>query len=232
MKRTITLLTLIVLSALITPGFAVSTSKLHLDLFNDGTFEVHIDGQRYLNVVNGIDVANINAGTHSVKIIEVFRGRAHRGNGRSVLYNGSINIPFRSAVFARLTPNFQLRITEIRNIPPPPAPRARQYNDRRNGPTYNGRRRFEDVKAEMKRASFDDDKLRIARQYVSEGGCTSSEVASMMNEMSFDKNRLELAKYAYDYTDDPQNYNLVDEAFDFDSSVRDLNKHIVGRGRK
>ncbi len=251
MKRTITLCTLIVFASLASSTVASASSKLHLDLFNDGQFVVHIDGMRYDQVRNGLDVSGLFPGTHHIKIVEVFRGRGHHHRDRSVLYNGSINIPFRSAVFARLTPNLQLRITEIQPLTynrRTPSPRYRGSDHHRRGSGYSGNgnrnynrgssRRYREhqpmfdafsfAKSEMQSATWDKDKLQIAKSFV-KGGVTASELSSMMSLLTFEKSKVELAKFGYSELLDPQNINLVHDAFTYDSSVRELNKFIRNR---
>ena len=222
-------------------SFSAAQSRLHLDLFHDGNFEVQLDGIRYTAYSGGVDIGGLAPGTHSIRVVEVFRGRAYRGRGRSVLYNGSINIPFRSAVFARLNPNNQLRVTEVRSIAPPPVVRkpaptrggqgyrrghgSSRGNGAGRGPAVNA---FELTRTQIIHTPMDRDKLALATQYVSSGRVTSSEVASLMNLLTFEKNKLALAKQAYANTIDKQNYHLVNSSFTFDSSVRELNRFIIG----
>jgi Domain of unknown function (DUF4476) len=239
MKRTITLCTLIVFASLGTAGTASANSKLYLDLFEDGIFTVQIDGIRYQNVTSGIDVNGLFPGTHKIRIVEVFRGRRHRNNSRSTLYNGTINIPFRSEVFARLTPNLRLRITEVRRIQPPRRNRNQRYRNsgnrgynkdhRRNNRRY---REFEPMfdafsaaKLDMHNATWDKDKLKIAKAFAIDG-LTSSELASLMGLLTFERSKIELAKFGHGFVLDKQNFNLVHQAFTYDNSINDLNRFI------
>jgi len=52
------------------------------------------------------------------------------------------------------------------------------------------------------------------------------ELLSMFNHES---NRLDLAKSAYNNTVDPENFFIVNEAFHFSSSIRELNRFIAHR---
>jgi hypothetical protein len=47
-----------------------------------------------------------------------------------------------------------------------------------------------------------------------------------MKLFSFESSRLEFAKFAYKYTWDINNYFLLNDAFDFESSIDELNKYI------
>jgi hypothetical protein len=47
-----------------------------------------------------------------------------------------------------------------------------------------------------------------------------------LGRLSFDSNRLDLAKYAYPFTIDRQNYFLLQDAFSFQSNFRALMSSI------
>lgn len=226
MKTTFTLFTFLALSLFNMDASAAVGSRLHLDLFNDGNYVVVVDGVRYGNVGPKLNVNNLRAGTHQIKIVEVFgQRRGRRGaRGREVLYNGSINIPFSSAVFARLTNLNRLRVVEVQRlaIQNPRRPQARQRG--RRGGNVNA---FSATKMQMRAAAFDRDKVAIASNFVATSRPTSNEVAQLMRMMSFDKSKLKLAKYAYPFVIDKANYQSVSRTFTFDSSVRELNRFLV-----
>jgi hypothetical protein len=49
----------------------------------------------------------------------------------------------------------------------------------------------------------------------------------MMGEFTFESQKLEYAKFAYPYTYDRANYYKINDAFGFESSIRDLEKHLL-----
>ncbi len=239
MKTTFTLLTVLTLSIFGMDAQARS-SKLHLNLFNDGQFVVVVDGIRYTDVGGTLDINNLNAGTHQIKIVEVF-GRRGRGQGRGragreVLYHGSVNIPFRSAVFAHLTKNNNLRVSEVKRLNPPRRQRP-VYRDRhrRMGPRYGNRgggigyNRFMSTKQQMRRAAFDRNKMVIAKQFIRNGQPTSAEVSQLMNLLAFDRTKLELAKFSYGFVIDQHNFRQVRRSLTFDDSVRQLDRFIINQ---
>lgn len=87
---------------------------------------------------------------------------------------------------------------------------------------------FRDVKKTISDKSFEDSKLTIAKQVTSANCLFSSEVKEIMALFSFESTRLEFAKYAYRYTFDVGNYYKVNEAFQFESSIDELNTFIGG----
>lgn len=74
--------------------------------------------------------------------------------------------------------------------------------------------------------SFERDRLIIAKQAISSGRLLSAHVHDLMLQLNFDSSKLKLAKYAYAYVFDPRNYYLVNDAFTFSSSVRELNSYL------
>lgn len=84
--------------------------------------------------------------------------------------------------------------------------------------------RFMDM---MKRsASFDKDKSAMIMQQARGTMFTALQMQSLLKSLDFDKNRLELAKSIYRKCADRENFFVVYEAFDFDSSRRDLMNYI------
>jgi hypothetical protein len=67
----------------------------------------------------------------------------------------------------------------------------------------------------------------MAKHALSANYVTSAQVWEIMDLFSFESNRLELSKYAYSHTVDPQNYFLVHRAFRFSYSTRELNRFIA-----
>lgn len=74
--------------------------------------------------------------------------------------------------------------------------------------------------------SFEDSKLSIAKQ-ITRGNClSSSQVKEIMELFSFEDTRLQFAKYAYDFTFDKGNYYQVNDAFDFESTIEELDSYL------
>lgn len=234
MKTTFTLILLSVMSLFHGKAHAAVNSKLHLNLFDHGNFTVVIDGIRYTNVYQGIDIPNLRAGTHAIRIVEVHgRGRSNRPNGREVLFDGSLNIPFQSAVFAHLTPNYSLRVSEVKSLAVQPN-RGNYRTPNRNRTVVRNNHRgganhFMIAKRQISQAAFDRNKLEIAKQFARTSRPTSAEVSELMRLMTFDRTKLDFAKYAYAFTIDKQNYRQVNRSFTFDSSVRQLDRFILSQ---
>jgi len=75
---------------------------------------------------------------------------------------------------------------------------------------------------------FEATRMTVAKQMftTSKGAFLSSQVKQILETFAFEPSRLELAKFAYRYTADRENYFVVNEVFDFSPSKQDLARYI------
>lgn len=85
---------------------------------------------------------------------------------------------------------------------------------------------FKDLLESMNSKSFEDAKMKVAKQGISANCVSTAQVKKLMEQFSFEENKLEISKYCYDYTIDKNNYFKVNDGFSFDSSVDTLNDYI------
>jgi hypothetical protein len=85
---------------------------------------------------------------------------------------------------------------------------------------------YRNAKSSIASKSFESSKLSIAKQITGSNCLTAAQVKELMLLFDFEGSKLEYAKFAYDKTYDKGNYFLVNDAFDFESSVQSLNKFI------
>jgi hypothetical protein len=85
---------------------------------------------------------------------------------------------------------------------------------------------FANAKNSIQSKSFEDSKLTMAKQIFDHNCLLSSQVRDIMSIFDFEATRLEFAKYAYGRTYDIGNYYKVNDVFDFESSISDLNGYI------
>jgi hypothetical protein len=86
------------------------------------------------------------------------------------------------------------------------------------------------VKNSISSKSFEDSKLTIAKQVISNNCLICSQVKEIMLLFSFEATRLELAKFAYKHTFDIGNYYQLNDAFTFETSIEELNQYISNGG--
>jgi hypothetical protein len=100
---------------------------------------------------------------------------------------------------------------------PVPAPAPCAMMDARN---------FESARSSIQSKSFEDSKLTLAKQIAKNNCLSAAQVKSIMQLFSFEETRLDFAKYAYGFCYEPNNYYQVNDAFDFETSIEDLDKYI------
>lgn len=74
---------------------------------------------------------------------------------------------------------------------------------------------------------FDDGRIALINQQMNSSLFTSQQIKDLVKLMSFDKNKLSLAKSMYKKCVDKNKYFLVYDAFDFESSKRELTEFIT-----
>lgn len=104
-------------------------------------------------------------------------------------------------------------------------PRPRPNYNYDNTPSYQAFN-FKDFLYTLKNQKFDSDKLSIARQALRNNYFDTYQIREVMSLMNFEKNRVDFAKDAYTSCVDKQNYFRVNDAFEFSSSIRELDEYI------
>lgn len=85
---------------------------------------------------------------------------------------------------------------------------------------------FSDACNSIRAKSFEDSKLTLAKQVIRSQCISSEQVRDMSRLFDFEDTKLEFAKFAYPYAADPQNYYKVNDAFEFESSIEELDEYI------
>lgn len=85
-------------------------------------------------------------------------------------------------------------------------------------------RRFFDMMKKNER--FDDGKIALINQQMRNSMFTAEQIRDLVKSLSFDKNKLSLAKSMYRNCADKDRYFVVYDAFDFESSKRELMNYI------
>jgi hypothetical protein len=87
---------------------------------------------------------------------------------------------------------------------------------------------FESAKSSIASKTFENTKLEVAKQIIGSNCLTSDQVKQLMKVFEFESTKLDFAKYAYKRTYDKGNYYKVNDAFEFESSIGDLQEYIKG----
>jgi hypothetical protein len=87
-------------------------------------------------------------------------------------------------------------------------------------------RDFEDAKATITQTTFEDTKQSSAKSIISANCLTTTQVLALVKLFTFEQTKIDIAKYAYAYCIDKNNYFKVVNAFTFDASKAELNEYI------
>ncbi len=101
-----------------------------------------------------------------------------------------------------------------------------QNNNNCNGNYAMSSSNFSAAKNTISKQSFDETKLSTAQQIISSNCLTAAQIKEIMLLFSFEETRLTLAKESHSRCVDKNNYFLLNDAFNFSSSVEELNSSI------
>jgi predicted lipoprotein with Yx(FWY)xxD motif len=85
------------------------------------------------------------------------------------------------------------------------------------------------MKAAVDAKTFADSKMTTAKQATKNKCLTCDQIKALMLLFTFEDDKLEFAQYAYDNCADRDNYYLLYDAFEFESSIDELNEYIEMR---
>lgn len=229
MKKFITLL-VIIFTATYSYAF-YEPAKLTISSFGNGSLRVMIDGNKYNSNNNDFSVNNINVGYHNIKIYQQKKG-FNKKNTYKLIYSG--NIMFKEKYHTDIFVNrFGKAFVDEMYIGKGYYGDNVDWNNNGNGnndwndmPDVISSESFEQLKSAIKKASFDTDKLAVAKQAVGSNYFTSAQIKELMQLFMIDNNKLELAKYAYKFTTDKGNYFILNDAFTFGTYRQELMKYL------
>ncbi len=87
-------------------------------------------------------------------------------------------------------------------------------------------REFEALKARIRQNTFDKKRVETAKNLTKQNVLSSNQVVEIVQLITSDNNRLDYAKFAYDYVSDRENYMIVVESMAFDSSKKELQRYL------
>ena len=213
-------------------AFAASDrGKLTIISHNPSEVRIIIDGKRYGLEYNTLVLNDMMPGMHTIKIVE--RPQSFRGSGpiipvrEKVLYNGSMNF--------RMNYHVDIVINRFGKtlIDEQPISYTRwegedenPYGDELAMTTAS----FENLRNTLRQEKFTSSKMVIVRQALRDNFFTADQVKQMAQQFSFEDDKLQVAKLAYNRTVDKTNYHLLYSIFSYSSSKEDLAKYIMDNG--
>ena len=88
---------------------------------------------------------------------------------------------------------------------------------------------FNAALATIKQQSFEDTQLKTAKQVITANCLNVDQIIQIANTFSFEDNKLEFAKFAYDYCIEQKNYFKLNGIFSFSSNVDELSDYVQSR---
>lgn len=219
--RTLISITLVALIGFCANANYIATSNLIINSADNNFISVAINNSAPVAPSSQINFTNLIPGNHKVKIFKHYINPGGHWKSRLV-YNGFINVPPASEVIYSINFYNQLMLMASNPIwgwtPPPPPPPA---------PIFGmAPQTFQQLMISINSTPFDNTRLNIAKQAIMSNGATAQQILEIMGMLTFESNRLDLAKFAYRYVADPNNYFLVNNGFSFNSSINELNRFI------
>jgi len=77
---------------------------------------------------------------------------------------------------------------------------------------------FQQAKKAVEAEAFEENKIKVAKQFMKNNCLSVIQIEDIMASFSFEDNKLEYAKYAYDFCVDKKNYYQLNSAFAFNDS--------------
>ena len=85
------------------------------------------------------------------------------------------------------------------------------------------------MKRSISSKDFEDSKFTIAKQATKSKCLKAEQVAEIMKLFDFEETKLDYAKYAYDYTYDQDYYYVVNDSFEFEFTIDELNEYLESK---
>lgn len=255
MKAVFTILTATALTISSFAQQQFRTNKLTIDATGNTPIRVMVDGNRYSsNNGQGITLKNLTIGYHTVKVFARRNGRGFNNNpGGNYGNNGSYQSIYTAQILLKANTHTDITVNRFGKVMVDEQPMGMGYSDDEdddewgdngnwnNNGNWNGNnngnwnnngqqgmneRVFEQFKQTLRNESFENTRVTLAKQTISTNFFTALQVKDIVNLFSFESSKLDIAKYAYDFTVDKGSYFVINDAFSFSSSKDELNNYI------
>ena len=207
------------------------SSEVFLRIPQDGNFSVEIGDQYIQNYSGKFRFFDLNAGRIPISIYEdgylVYRTRINIQNNKRLVLDYFTNKGLYLLDSYSVKDQFYgfSDWDDVWNSPYNNDPDQNYYGNVMNNNDFNN---F--LYSFKKTTSFDNDKINLIQYQIKNTNFTSQQLKDLLQVMSFDKNKLTVAKLGYLKCVDRQNFYIVSEAFDFSSSKNELLKFISSVG--
>lgn len=219
-----TIFTLLALTFLSLSSFA---SELFIRVNKAGTFYAMVGLQTHYNNSNTFRFFDLPQGFNEIKI--------YYNNTSDLIYTGSINLDYNQRVVCEIDASGNLNVIQRQTVviqnwyTSTVQSNYGNFDNQNFGNNNTGNSGYAEFIKLLKEESFDSGKLDRGKKYVSKTTLSAAQIAEIAALFSFDSNRLDWAKYAYQYCFDKQNYFLLKSSFSFSTNYSELEKFIEGK---
>lgn len=246
MKKILSTLLLVFITCIGAYAQGGARSVLRFKLSDDSRLAVSIDNRYYDKQGRSITVGDLPAGRHYIKIYRYTPYSDARGGKAREVYRGGIRIS--SGTITNFTYDMRdgklYANTEFIDGSYHNDNDDNRYNDdsynrdrredrRRNDDMYYSRNwtddDMRDLKKRVEERITDSDKLKLMQSVLKDRRYSTEQMRNMINWLSFDDSKVNLAKWGYDYVNDRQNYWKLESEFTFSGSKDEFNTYINGR---
>jgi hypothetical protein len=77
--------------------------------------------------------------------------------------------------------------------------------------------------------TFEDSKITLAKQIIKSNCLRADQIKEIMAIMEYEDSRLTVAKFAYQYCYDPNNYYKVNDSFEYELTIDELDEYIEAK---
>lgn len=229
--------TFLLLSLFTAAAFAFNPqTRLTVSSAYTGQLRITVDGNSYQidnsRTAADLVISNLVPGSHSIKIYR----QAGRSNGRRNVYNNvNAQLLYSATIYLRPQYHTDLVVNRFGKVFSDEVQMTGRYFEDNNYPDDNypaqydqqmTQQNFDALKSAVKRESFDNTRLSIAKQAGAANFFSAAQVKELIQILSFDESRLELAKFLYNRTTDKANYFTVNDAFAYSDSKDKLSEYI------
>ena len=214
-----------------------TTSAMHITMPAVNNYTINVGGYTMTFYGSQFFFENITPGLVQMTITYTVAGN----NGTTVYttYNGAINFETNTRIFATVDNGGILRVTqrEIMVVPvtvpqQPAVPQPGQPGYVPPAPVqptviFATQQQLESLIQRLKNISFDKSKVQTAKNSIKATNYSAAQIKTILETFDFDNYKLEVAKYAYDYSQDRGNFFVVGDAFNYKSYADDLENYIA-----
>jgi hypothetical protein len=204
-----------------------TTSALHLTFPATNNYTITVGTQSLSFYGSTFFLENLPAGLQMVSVRYTTNGN---NSNWQTTYNGAVNFEANTRIFATVDAYGILRITQREAIAQAPVvvcPPQQTTPNYYPQVVFATQQQANDLVSRLTNISFDSKKVQTAKNALKANNFTAQQVKQILQVFSFDSYKLDVAKYAYDVSQDRANFFVVGGAFSFSSYADDLEQYIA-----